>query len=125
MKLLKEKRKNKGKKEDDFDVNSLSVFHIIYLCDELVTFLQALEFLSREDGYIRPSDRGDVQPEFPPEEPHGLWDFVTKPPELTKWASQLKKPKKEGPKMAMSGLRMMSMEDEGLALRESRSLGSL
>lgn len=85
-----------------------------------------MEFLSREDGHIRPSDRGDVQPEFPAEEkPQGLWDFATKPPELQKWASQLKKPKKDGPKIAMSGLRMMSMVDEGLALRESRSLAAL
>lgn len=52
------------------------------------------EFFSREDGVLRPSDLGEVKPDFPRQERIGLWDHAEKPPDnLSYWASKLKKPK--------------------------------
>lgn len=52
------------------------------------------EFFAREDGVLRPSDLGDVKPEFPQQERIGLWDHAEKPPDnLSYWAAKLKKPK--------------------------------
>jgi hypothetical protein len=52
------------------------------------------EFFSREDGVLRPSDRGEVKANFPTQERLGLWDHAEKPPDnLSFWAAKLKKPK--------------------------------
>lgn len=109
------------------------------------------EFFAREDGVIRPSDRGDVRGRFEEAEQVGLWDCVMKPPEnLTFWADKLKKPKdfknpqlQQATKAAQSanksnsnssnrvilpgGLRAQQYmsEYDNMALSEARSMSSL
>lgn len=52
-----------------------------------------MEFGSREDGYIRPSDRGDSKTEFDNCESIGFGERVDRPPDLAKFASKfVKKP---------------------------------
>lgn len=53
-----------------------------------------MEFGSRSDGYIRPSDRGDVKPYFASHESLAFGETAERPPELDQWKEKLDKKKK-------------------------------
>lgn len=75
--MLKQKKKDKKNKVDSDDDDN---------------YIQ--EFGSRADGYIRPSDRGDVKPYFPGPEKIKFGEVSQAPPDLFKLGESLIKKRK-------------------------------
>jgi hypothetical protein len=69
-----------------------------------------MEFGSREDGYIRPSDRGDSKTEFDDCENISFGERVERPPDLTKFAAKfVKKPPQSNREQQLEEVRQEAM----------------